>query len=392
MFRSRRARRSKIFLHVGSPKTGTTFLQNVLWKQKDLAAAQGLLLPQERFHDHYLASLDVRGLAGRAHHPERAVGMWERVVAEAADTQGNVLVSHELFAAASQEQARQAVDSLADAGEVHVVITVRDLVRQITAEWQEHVKHRSAVTLQEFVTSLRSDRERTSWFWQVQDFADVLERWRADLPADRVHVVTVPPSGSSPGLLWERFAGLLELDPGVFDTEASRSNTSLGVEQSELLRRVNAGLGDRLPIPGPYPAVVKDVLAHRVLTARRGTPLRLTPEDVTFAVEESRAIASRIQDMGVHVVGDLREIVPDAEVARATAAQDAYAVPNDAALLEESIEAVRGLLVALANRRGQRHYEEMTAELRDAPLRFVARGYLQRHPRLARGVRRVRRR
>lgn len=391
MLRSRRAPSSTIFLHVGSPKTGTTFLQNVLWKQRALARSQGLLLPQDRFHDHYLASLDVRGLAGRAHHPARAVGMWDRIVAEVKASSDDVLISHELFAAASADQARHAVDSLSDAGEVHVVVTVRDLVRQITAEWQEHVKHRSTVTLEEFVTSLRSDTDRTSWFWQVQDFASVVERWRGDLPADRVHVVTVPPSGSPPGLLWERFAGLLGLDPSAYDTDSSRSNTSLGVEQAELLRRINGGLGDRLPIPGPYPAVVKDLLAHRLLTARRGTPLRLTPSDVDFAVDESRAIAARLEAMGVDVVGDLREIVPDAEAARATAADDAYAVPGDSVLLEESLEAMQGLLVALANRRGQRRYEQMTAELRDAPVRFVARHYLQRHPRLAGGVRRLRR-
>ncbi len=70
----------KIFLHVGSPKTGTTFLQNVLWKQRSLAREQGLLLPQDRFPDHYLASLDVRGSAGRPHHPPQAVGMWHRMV------------------------------------------------------------------------------------------------------------------------------------------------------------------------------------------------------------------------------------------------------------------------------------------------------------------------
>ena len=391
MLRSRRARRSQIFLHVGSPKTGTTFLQNVLWKQRDLARSQGLILPQERFHDHYLASLDVRGVAGRPHHPARAVGMWDRIVAEATATRDNVLVSHELFAAASTDQARRAVASLAEAGDVHVVVTVRDLVRQITAEWQEHVKHRSAATLEEFVGSLRSDTDRTSWFWQVQDFASVVERWRGDLPAGRVHVVTVPPSGSPPGLLWDRFAGLLGLEPETYDTESSRSNTSLGAEQAELLRRVNLGLGDRLPIPGPYPAVVKDVLAHRVLTARRGTPLHLTPEDVSFAVEESRSIASRLGAMGIDVVGDLDEIVPDADMARATAAEDAYAAPSDAALLEESIEAVTGLLMSLANRRDRRRSEQVT-DLREAPVRFLARSYLHRHPRLARGVRRVRRR
>ena len=52
-----------MFLHVGSPKTGTTFLQDVLWSQREAAGEQGLLLPGERFHDHFLATLDVRGLA-----------------------------------------------------------------------------------------------------------------------------------------------------------------------------------------------------------------------------------------------------------------------------------------------------------------------------------------
>ena len=49
----------RVFLHVGSPKTGTTFLQNVLWAQRDLAAQQGVSLPMNRFLDHYFAALDL---------------------------------------------------------------------------------------------------------------------------------------------------------------------------------------------------------------------------------------------------------------------------------------------------------------------------------------------
>ena len=73
----------RVFLHVGSPKTGTTFLQNVLWAQRGKARGQGLLLPLERFADHYLASLDLRGLSGRPEHPARALGIWDRLVTEA---------------------------------------------------------------------------------------------------------------------------------------------------------------------------------------------------------------------------------------------------------------------------------------------------------------------
>ena len=84
----------RVILHVGSPKTGTTFLQEVLWSQRDLAAQQGVLLPLERFFDHYLALLDLRGLSDRPEHPARAVGMWDRLVKEADGWPGTVLVSH----------------------------------------------------------------------------------------------------------------------------------------------------------------------------------------------------------------------------------------------------------------------------------------------------------
>ena len=212
-----------------------------------------MLLPLERFADHYLASLDVRGLSGRKEHPPRAVGIWDRLVEEARAWPGTTLVSHELFASATADQAARAIASFGDDTEVHVVLTARDLVRQIPAEWQEHVKHRSTKTLPDFVDDLREDVEGTSWFWRVQDFADVVDRWGRTLPASRVHVVTVPAAGADPGTLWDRFATLLGLDPASFDTKQSRANTSLGVEQAELLRRVNAELGDRVPLPGPVP-------------------------------------------------------------------------------------------------------------------------------------------
>jgi hypothetical protein len=383
----------RVFLHVGSPKTGTTFLQNVLWSQRDLAREQGLLLPLERFADHYLASLDLRGLSDRPEHPPRAQGIWQQLVAESSRWSGTVLVSHELFAAATPQQATRAVSAFGADAEVHVVLTARDLVRQMSAEWQEHVKHRSSQTYAEFVASLRADRQHRSWFWRVQDFADVLDRWGSTLPRSRVHVVTVPPSGASPGLLWERFARLLGLDPSTFDTEQGRSNTSLGVEQAELLRRLNAVLGDRLPLPGPYPGVVKNVLAHRVLSARPGTPLALSPEDTDYALEASRDVAERLETLGVDVVGDLRELVPDVDEAHRRASVTSYDAPPDAVLLEESIEALAGVLTAMADRRGQRRYEDLVRELRARPIRFALARLADRNPaldRARRGYHRVR--
>ena len=360
----------RVYLHVGSPKTGTTFLQDVLWSQRDAAREQGVLLPGERFHDHFLATLDVRGMTDDPVYPERARGMWERLAAEALAWDGCALISHELFAGATAEQARRAVAALTGGAEVHVVVTAGDHVRQISAEWQEHVKHRSTATFGDFVREVRDDHERKTWFWQVQDYAGVLERWGADLPPERLHVVTVPPAGSDPTILWDRFAGLLGLDASSFDIELERSNSSLGAEQAELLRRVNMELGDRLQLPGPYPAVVKNVLAHRILEARGGTRLVLDPADQEHAVQAARGVADRLAAVGADVVGDLADLVP--ETARTAPAGDAYAVPTDAALLAESIATIADLLVVLDERRASvQRADDLTATAREKPLRFA---------------------
>ena len=372
--------RNRIFLHVGSPKTGTTFLQQVLWSQQKLAERQGLLLPLNSFFEHFLASLDVRDLETRPEHPARAVGIWQKAVEEALAWRGNALISHELFASATAEQAERAIASFGQDVEVHVVLTVRDLVRQIPAEWQEHLKHRSKRTFSGFVEDLEQDTEGTSWFWRVQDFAGVAHRWGQTLPPERVHVVTVPPSGSDPAILWTRFATLLGLEPGSFDTNRSRPNTSLGAEQAELLRRVNAELGKRLPLPGPYAADVKNVFAQRVLAGRPGSRFGLDADATDFALRRSREIATALEEQGVDVVGDLDELVP--EGARPEEGETFTGSVPDDVLLAEAIAALAGLLDEHRARRVERDAERQ--QLKQSPVRFLLVRMSERHPWLIR--------
>lgn len=382
-------RRRRVFLHIGSPKTGTTFLQQVLWSHRERAAAQGVLLPLKRFNDHYLASLDIRGMATPNSPHEAAQGMWARLVADAGGWPGTVLVSHELFAAADDAQARRAVSSFGPGVEVHVVLTARDLLRQLSAEWQEHVKHRSTLRFEEFVASVKKDApSRSGWFWRVQDYVSLVDRWGGGLPPSRVHVVTVPPAGAPPTLLWSRFAGLLGLDPDSFDTAASRANTSLGREQAEILRQVNLALDGRLALPGPYPTVVKDVFAHQVLAGRTGNPLTLDVADTQFALEQSSVLAEGLAAAGVDVVGSLDELVPTKEATGVRGAAGAYEPPAADVLLQESLAAMADLLVKLSDVT-ERHRDavQRADTLRRAPVRAALLELGERHP----GVLRARR-
>src|ERR1700716_1009060 len=65
--------RPRIFLHIGEPKTGTTSLQQIMWRNRSELAARGVVLPGHHPQDHFRASQDLRGIAKLASDP---AGSW----------------------------------------------------------------------------------------------------------------------------------------------------------------------------------------------------------------------------------------------------------------------------------------------------------------------------
>jgi hypothetical protein len=268
-----------------------------------------------------------------------------------AEWEGDALLTHELFAPAGSDQVARAVSLLADA-EVHVILTARDLARQVPSEWQEHLKHRSVLTFPQFVHEVRTDRRgpfspNGYYFWDQQHLGELLSRW-GQVPADRVHLVTVPRQGVGHDRLWARFTSVIGIDGEGFDLQAARANPSLGGEQAELIRRLNATLGSRLPLPGPYTRMVKTMLAHRVLAGRPGTGFALVGEDHAFVVERARSIVADVERFSPHVVGDLSELIPDPHPPEDVSGTAAVA-PE--AVLDEAVEALVEVLDRLAAER-----------------------------------------
>ena len=194
----------RVLLHVGCPKTGTSYLQDVLFRNQKVLREHDILYPADRFDAHFLAALDLMTLPWGGLETE-AVGAWDRLAEQVREWHGTAIISHEIFARATPTQVARALDSLGDA-EVHLVLSVRDLVRQIPAEWQENVKHRSHITY-----ACSSDDPRPSA--RLEDRLVVLGGAgdpRHPRPVGRVaaaaqvHLVTVPPSGADRGELWRR--------------------------------------------------------------------------------------------------------------------------------------------------------------------------------------------
>jgi len=309
------ASNGRVFLHIGEPKTGTTFLQQVMWGNRAELAAQGLVLPGHHAQDHFRASQDLRGIEKLPSDPAGSwTGEWDILATQARQAPHLAVISHELFSAADADQAARAVRSLQPA-EVHVVLTVRDMASLLPAEWQETIKHRNARGWTDWLSDVidheaAAPDRRQFWFWRVHDTLALLAPWAQHVPPERVHVITMPPPNASTGVLWDRFAGLLGIDPSSVDLALARPNASLGMPEIEFLRRLNEKLPDEVP-DWFYMWTVKEGVAHRALADRpRHGRLVLPAGREAWAKEQAEALIAGLAGSGYQVIGDPDELRP----------------------------------------------------------------------------------
>ena len=347
-----------VYLHIGEPKTGTTFLQDALWANRARLAGQGLRLPGYSDRDHSRASRDLRETPRPASDPaDPWVGEWDVLVGQALRARGRAVISNELLAASSPQQAERAIRSLL-CGEVHVVATVRDFAAILPAEWQEAVKCRGTTGWDAWLDEViaagpAAGRRRQSWCWRVHDTLAILDMWSRHIPPDHVHVVTVPRQDAA-GVLWARFAAVLGFDPAGCDLTQARRNSSLGLAETEFLRRVNQALPAGIPY-WFYAREIKQILAHGVLSARphRSRPA-LSPSQQAWAAEQAEALIAGLRDAKYHIVGDLADLRP-AGRAHPTAAAGPDAAPASQPA-EEQLDAAAQAVAALADRYFQARY------------------------------------
>ncbi|HEX2894277.1 MAG TPA: hypothetical protein VHO29_09785 [Marmoricola sp.] len=300
---------AKVFLHLGLPKTGTTYLQTVMWADRERMRAQGVLLPGRERRDHLWTTRIIREDPNLPTYERRVHESWDVLKREIADWPGTALISHEFFAGAAPEQAARMVAELAPA-EVHLVVTAREPVGLYSGGWQESLKNRDSRTMTEFAEAEVSDNPMSVWNWRTLDVRLVLERWAATVPAERVHVLPLPPPGSPRTLLWQRFAGLIGLDPDSFDLSATFPNESMGVAEAETLRRINDHLKDEdFERPFDRGVYIRTFLADERLATRHGE--KYWPTEGIVADCRKRAVdaVAHIESAGYDVIGDVRDLL-----------------------------------------------------------------------------------
>jgi hypothetical protein len=291
----------RVFLHPGPLKTGTTYLQSLLYANRESLLAQGITVVGDQGSHYRAANELMRRKSLRTTGVSQSA--WSRTRAAVLRAPGDVVMSCERYSLFRDEHVQQVLGDLAEC-EVHVVLTLRDLVAVLPARWQEGIKNGGTASWAQFQERIVRDPARLR---KITRAVSTLEAWAAALPAERIHVVTVPPSSAPRTLLFERFCAAVGADPSRLQTlEATRVNLSMDLVTTELVRRVNAQSEVKLPGPAQQ-SEIKQFLAQELARRSRVRP-ELGPAVLEAAKGETQTLVRLIESGGFSVVGDLNDL------------------------------------------------------------------------------------
>ena len=299
-----------VVLHIGAMKSGTSTIQHQLQSHHDVLAEQGFCFPGRRWRRQILGVLDVLDQTRDGQVVPGSEGAWRKLLDELDQHDGTGVISMEFLGPTPPDYIAKVVDSLRPA-EVQVVMTARDLGRNVPAMWQEGLKNRATWTWPEYLRDIAStEKPRTGHsrrFWRQMNYPFIAEKWIDVVGHDRFTLVTVPHPGAGPDVLWERFCEVVGLEAAAFPRVVAQ-NVSLSAASAQVLRALNEALPASLSLYH-YQKVVKHQLA------KQGMPGPTRPDErIGFTAEwvDVRAARQidRLRELDVRVVGDLEDLRP----------------------------------------------------------------------------------
>ncbi|MFD2078425.1 hypothetical protein [Actinopolymorpha cephalotaxi] len=318
-------------LHIGPHKTGTTAVQAALFEIREELAGRGIYYPSYDRHPMH-AVLAVTGRHSMMGDDPPKQHHWDRLLEDlaTADAQTGV-ISSEFFSEAEPEAIARIVEDLG--GErVHVVVTLRPLVKILPSQWQQYVQNGQRTTYENWLHHMLRVppyEQPNPSFWRRHRHDRLIERWVEVVGRDRVSVVVV--DDSQPDMVLRVFESLLGLPDGTLPAVPVATNRSLSLGEIEMVRRFNVEFRGQDELPDNfYSRLVRYGAIQRLKEAR--TPVPDEPRVTTprWAQEEAvavgREMANRIASSGVRVIGDLellhRQLPDAAEESTSTALVD----------------------------------------------------------------------
>lgn len=311
-----------LFLHVGVAKSGTSSLQYSLRESSPALASAGVGIPFPRRAPRVSRVLRPLGWEVAAGYPHPVDGdALDATMRHLRRTPGDrLLVSVEDLAELDEKRISALVDRVEQRTRLrpHVIVTVRDWSRQLPSAWQQQLKRRLTTAYQTWLGEVR-DRsgENGRGFRLGQDVGGVCARWATRVPAERIHVLPVGVPGQDHDTIFRELADIVGFDHEVLTRPPRQVNTSYGLLECEVLRRLNVALADRLTdVRGEYNPAVRRPLAAGVLNRWSDQRVTLPPEHLPWVQDEMRRQVRELRALGVRERADLDLLVPGEDAAR----------------------------------------------------------------------------
>ena len=224
----------RVVLHIGAMKTGTTFVQSVLGLHPEQLEAAGAEFTPKFSRQMHAVQEGLRG--------DGDFTSWQKMVA-GAGTDRTSIISMEFLSFAGPKQVAAFLEPLRGR-DVTVVLTVRDQMQALTAQWQSHTRNFGTASWEEYLREVcrakppRGGSAAYRTYHRAQDYAEILGRWVDRPEVSRLEVVTVPPPGAPHEELWLRFCRAAGIDVPDVSLAAVKDNPSIGYASCDVLRRV----------------------------------------------------------------------------------------------------------------------------------------------------------
>jgi hypothetical protein len=272
--------------------------------------------------------------------------LWAGLVREVRRArEDRVVISSEYFAHASEAAVRRIVHDLGP-GRVHVVVTLRPLVRMLPSMWQQQVQSGGTRPYEEW---LERNLGRTGplpdvQVWHRQRHDRLVGRWAGVTGPERVTAVVL---GDHDHAIANRaFEALLGLRGGTIAPRRDYENRSLMLGEIEAIRAFNLTARRDGLDAGASARFLHN--AARAMKVREPEPGESRIETPAWAVDRAAEVAAEvvagIAASGVHVIGDLDQLLDARPNAALVAAPTASTMaPAAAAAMATGIAHASGL-------------------------------------------------
>lgn len=302
-----------VYVHIGLAKTGTTSIQSALQDSAPSLLEHGVVFAGGKHRTQRLAVYDLLGRRIEGDEVHDPAGAWNALVTDIDATSARaVVLSEELLSASRPRQVRTLVKSL-KAHRVFVIVGVRDLGRSLPSAWQQEVVKGHSFTWDEYVAAIRDPAQgpaTASVAFRLRfDLLRILDTWERVLPREQIRLVTVPPAGSPPTLLLDRFADVVGVPNGVMRGKDTQRNEALGVAEVETLRRLNEVLKPELS-HAQHIAVVQGAIRGGLAGRKGSRRLTLPMEERAWVSEWTDDLIAELTARSYDVRGDLTDLIP----------------------------------------------------------------------------------